>query len=65
MSMTDLPFTLDQLRLLKAITKQRSFKKANNRLIGPRAAVSVYHENVHSPINVSLYEKTKEQNNFN
>lgn len=41
MLLTDLPFTLDQLRLLKAITKQRSFKKPTNRLIGPRAAVSV------------------------
>lgn len=41
MLMTDLPFTLDQFRFLKAITKQRSFKKATDRWIGPRAAVSV------------------------
>ena len=44
--MTDLPFTLDQLRILKAIASEGSFKKAAESLYISQPAVSLQVQNL-------------------
>jgi len=39
--MRDLPFTLDQLRILKAIVKEGSFKRAADSLYVSQPAISL------------------------
>nr|YP_010338277.1 LysR transcriptional regulator [Bangia atropurpurea]UNJ18227.1 LysR transcriptional regulator [Bangia atropurpurea] len=55
--MTDLPFTLDQLRILKAIAKEGSFKKAANSLYVSQPAISLQIQNLERQLNVSLFER--------
>ena len=43
--MSDLPFTLDQLRILQAIIKEGSFKRAANSLYVSQPAVSLQIQN--------------------
>nr|ALL97166.1 lysR transcriptional regulator [Pyropia endiviifolia] len=55
--MTDLPFTLDQLRILKAIAKEGSFKKAANSLYVSQPAISLQIQNLERQLNVALFER--------
>ena len=49
--MTDLPFTLDQLRILKAIASEGSFKKAAESLYISQPAVSLQVQNLEKQLN--------------
>ena len=46
--MADLPFTLDQLRILRAIASEGSFKKAADSLYVTQPAVSLQIQNLES-----------------
>ena len=46
--MADLPFTLDQLRILRAIVSEGSFKKAADSLFVTQPAVSLQIQNLKS-----------------
>ena len=52
--MADLPFTLDQLRILRAIASEGSFKKAADSLYVTQPAVSLQIQNLEKQLNVSL-----------
>nr|YP_010330295.1 LysR transcriptional regulator [Rhodella violacea]UNJ18011.1 LysR transcriptional regulator [Rhodella violacea] len=55
--MTDLPFTLDQLRILKAIALEGSFKKAANSLYISQPAVSLQIQNLERQLNTPLFDR--------
>ena len=44
--MSDLPFTLDQLKILQAIAQEGSFKKAGEKLYISQPAVSLQIQNL-------------------
>lgn len=56
--MTDLPFTLDQLRILKAILIEGSFKKAANSLYISQPAISSQIQNLEKQLNMPLFDRT-------
>nr|WDB00039.1 LysR transcriptional regulator [Cyanidium sp. THAL103] len=56
--MTDLPFTLDQLRILKAILIEGSFKKAANSLYISQPAISSQIQNLEKQLNIPLFDRT-------
>ncbi len=56
-SMTDLPFTLDQLRILKAIAAEGSFKKAADSLYVSQPAVSLQVQNLEKQLDVPLFDR--------
>nr|UNJ15665.1 LysR transcriptional regulator [Cyanidiaceae sp.] len=56
--MTDLPFTLDQLRILRAILIQGSFKKAATSLYISQPAVSLHVHNIEKQLNVQLFDRS-------
>ena len=49
--MADLPFTLDQLRILRAIVSEGSFKKAADSLYVTQPAVSLQIQNLEKQLN--------------
>lgn len=53
--MTDIPFTLDQLRILKAIVQEKSFKKAAESLYISQPAVSFQIQNLERGLNTALF----------
>ena len=55
--MTDIPFTLDQLRILKAITTEGSFKKAADSLYISQPAVSLQIQNLERQLNIPLFDR--------
>nr|WKT05625.1 LysR transcriptional regulator [Chlorokybus atmophyticus] len=55
--MNDLPFTLDQLLILKAIAAQGSFKKAADSLYISQPAVSMQVQNIEKQLNVQLLDR--------
>jgi DNA-binding transcriptional LysR family regulator len=55
--MADLPFTLDQLRILKAISTEGSFKKAAESLYISQPAVSLQIQNLERQLNVSIFNR--------
>ena len=55
--MTDLPFTIDQLRILKAIAKEGSFKKAADSLYISQPAVSLQVQNLEKQLNIPLFDR--------
>lgn len=55
--MTDLPFTLDQLRILKAISAEGSFKKAAESLYISQPAVSLHIQNLEKQLNVPIFDR--------
>jgi DNA-binding transcriptional LysR family regulator len=55
--MTDLPFTLDQLRILKAISSEGSFKKAAESLYISQPAVSLHVQNLEKQLNVPIFDR--------
>jgi len=55
--MTDLPFTLDHLRILKAIALEGSFKRAAESLYISQPAVSLQIQNVEKQLDVPLFDR--------
>lgn len=55
--MADLPFTLDQLRILRAIASEGSFKKAADSLYVTQPAVSLQIQNLEKQLSVSLFDR--------
>ncbi len=55
--MADLPFTLDQLRILKAIVHEGSFKKAADTLYVTQPAVSLQIQNLEKQLEVALFDR--------
>ena len=55
--MADLPFTLDQLRILRAIVSEGSFKKAADRLYVTQPAVSLQIQNLEKQLEVCLFDR--------
>nr|ASQ39826.1 LysR transcriptional regulator [Glaucocystis sp. BBH] len=55
--MTDLPFTLDQLRILKAISDEGSFKKAADSLYISQPAISLQVQNLERQLNIVLFDR--------
>ncbi|NP_050683.1 LysR transcriptional regulator (chloroplast) [Guillardia theta] len=55
--MTDLPFTLDQLRILKAIASEGSFKKAAESLYISQPAVSLQIQNLEKQLNIPIFDR--------
>jgi len=56
-SMADLPFTLDQLRILRAIVREGSFKKAADSLYVTQPAVSLQIQNLEKQLEVCLFDR--------
>ncbi len=56
-SMSDLPFTLDQLRILKAIAVEGSFKRAADSLYVSQPAVSLQVQNLERQLDVPLFDR--------
>ena len=52
--MPELPFTLDQLRILKAIAAQGSFKKAADLLYVTQPAVSLQIQNLEKQLEITI-----------
>ena len=57
--MSDLPFTLDQLRILHAISNEGSFKKASEKLYISQPAVSLQIQNLERQLNTPLFYRDK------
>jgi DNA-binding transcriptional LysR family regulator len=55
--MTDLPFTLDQLRILRAISIEGSFKKAAESLYISQPAVSLQIQNLEKQLNIAIFDR--------
>lgn len=55
--MSDLPFTLDQLRILKAIATEGSFKRAADSLYVSQPAVSLQVQNMERQLDVPLFDR--------
>lgn len=59
--MRDLPFTLDQLRILKAIVKEGSFKKAADSLYVSQPAISLQIQNLEKQLNIPIFERSNKK----
>ena len=57
--MSDLPFTLDQLKTLHAISSEGSFKKAAEKLYISQPAVSLQIQNLERQLNTPLFYRDK------
>ncbi len=55
--MADLPFTLDQLRILRAIVREGSFKKAADSLYVTQPAVSLQIQNLEKQLEVAIFDR--------
>lgn len=55
--MSDIPFSLDQIRILKAIAVEGSFKKAADSLYVSQPAISLQIQNLERQINVPLFDR--------
>lgn len=55
--MSDIPFTLDQLRILKAIAAEGSFKRAADSLYVSQPAISLQVQNLEKQLNVPLFDR--------
>jgi len=55
--MPDIPFTLDQLRILKAISSEGSFKRAADSLYVSQPAVSLQVQNLEKQLDVPLFDR--------
>jgi DNA-binding transcriptional LysR family regulator len=53
--MADIPFTVDQMRILKAIVEEKSFKKAGESLYISQPAVSFQIQNLEKSLNTALF----------
>ena len=59
--MSDLPFTLDQLKILHAISNEGSFKKAADKLYISQPAVSLQVQNLERQLDTPLFIEIKEK----
>lgn len=59
--MSNLPFTLDQLKILQTIAQAGSFKKAAEKLYISQPAVSLQVQNLEKKLNVALFYRDKRQ----
>ena len=59
--MLDIPFTLDQLKMLHAISHEGSFKKAAEKLYVSQPAVSLQIQNLERQLNTPLFYRDKRQ----
>ena len=57
--MSDLPFTLDQLKILRAIANEGNFKKAAEKLYISQPAVSLQVQNLERQLNKPLFYRDK------
>ena len=55
--MAELPFTLDQLRILKAIAREGSFKKAADSLFVTQPAVSLQIQNLEKQLEITIFDR--------
>ena len=55
--MAELPFTLDQLRILKAIVHEGSFKKAADSLYVTQPAVSLQIQNLEKQLEITIFDR--------
>ncbi len=55
--MSEIPFSLDQLRILKAIAAEGSFKRAADSLFVSQPAVSLQVQNLEKQLNVPLFDR--------
>tara|TARA_Y100001968_G_scaffold11469_1_gene9574 strand:+ start:5895 stop:6860 length:966 start_codon:yes stop_codon:yes gene_type:complete len=55
--MAELPFTLDQLRILKAIVNEGSFKKAAESLYVTQPAVSLQIQNLEKQLEIAIFDR--------
>lgn len=55
--MVDIPFTLDQLRIIQAIASEGSFKKAAESLYISQPAVSLQIQNLEKQLNVTIFDR--------
>ena len=55
--MSDLPFTLDQLKILHAISNEGSFKKAAEKLYISQPAVSLQVQNLEKQLSVPIFDR--------
>lgn len=55
--MSDIPFTLDQLRILKAIYSEGSFKRAADSLFVSQPAISLQVQNLERQLDVPLFDR--------
>jgi DNA-binding transcriptional LysR family regulator len=62
--MIDLPFTLDQLRIIKAIASEGSFKKAADSLYISQPAVSLQVHNLEKQLNVLIFDRGNRKASF-
>lgn len=62
--MIDLPFTLDQLRIIKAIASEGSFKKAADSLYISQPAVSLQIHNLEKQLNVLIFDRGSRKASF-
>ena len=59
--MSDLPFTLDQLKILHAISSEGSFKKAAEKLYISQPAVSFQIQNLEKQLNTPFFIEINEK----
>ena len=59
--MAEIPFTLDQLRILKAIVDEGSFKKAADSLFVTQPAISLQIQNLERQLNTPIFYRDKRQ----
>lgn len=57
--MSNLPFTLDQLKILKTIFEEGSFKKAADKLYISQPAVSLQIQNLEKQLNLPIFYRNK------
>lgn len=57
--MSNLPFTLDQLKILQTISEEGSFKKAAEKLYISQPAVSLQIQNLEKQLNVPIFYREK------
>lgn len=57
--MSNLPFTLDQLKILQTISKEGSFKKAAEKLYISQPAVSLQIQNLEKQLNTAIFYRDK------
>jgi DNA-binding transcriptional LysR family regulator len=63
--MANLPFTLDQLKILQTISKEGTFKKAAEKLYISQPAVSLQIQNLERQLNVPIFYRDKKKSALN
>ena len=57
--MSDIPFTLDQLKILQTISLEGSFRKAAEKLYISQPAVSLQIQSLEKQLNVPIFYRDK------